>query len=63
MSVTMRDTMTLATTLGAVDSALGTALGEVSTVHRVVGVGGPSHLDMPLDRGRCRLNEMDLPHP
>jgi hypothetical protein len=48
------------TTLGAVDSALGTPLGEVSDLRWVVGVGGPSHLNMSLDRSRCRLNEMDL---
>ncbi len=61
MSVTISDLMTSDTTLRAVDSALGPPPGEVSGVRRVVWVGGPSHLDMSLDRGRCRIDEMDLP--
>ncbi len=48
------------TTLGAVYSALGTPLGEVSDVRGIVWVGGLSHLNMSLDSGRCRVHEMNL---
>ena len=60
MSMTMSDMMTSNTTLGTKDSALGPPPGEVGGVRWVVWVGGPSHLHMPLDRGRCRIKEMDF---
>jgi hypothetical protein len=60
MAVTRLDMITSETTLGAVDSALGPPPGEVGDWYWVVWVGAPSHLDVSLDRGRYRLNELDF---